>query len=450
MSENQQTLQGIGDVLVSGKAPAQVGKPIFAKDLEMCKYLGASKLSQVFGLKVMDSDERTPSIPLNFGSAKSTGALSDETRLRLLGLKKTISDVQIQAQIMTRSVNPGMAALEATPIYKSILKPMLKSFDIASWADWIDTVQSRFFFEEYEIPLILADKFDYLPMTSPIVRVPGALGLLYGQLEGDDGTFTAQSNTESSYLVESKNNVVHALITQDLLDDTSPAIIDKLRKEVLRGVARSHERSILDGDTTAPHQDSDVVAAKDYRKAWIGLRKRALANEAVVGGGEIVYDHANDTPSKDLFSNLLKRLKCQGAEKDDLEYIMGCSTSHDLVTGAIPELFTAFAFGSLASNRTGMVPPVFGISSTESQYIREDLDATGVYSGAGNTQTYMLLVKRSRFANWVRQATRVWAAPSLPSSDTMLMSAKQRAAFAGIPQTALERSVVMGVNIKTV
>ena len=289
-------------------------------------------------------------------------------------------------------------------------------------------------------------------MTSPIVRVPGALGLLEGELEADDGIFTQQSNTQSSYLVESKNNVVHTVITQDLLDDSSPALIDKLRKEVLQGIARSYERAMLDGDSSGAHIDADTQAgsAKLYSKAWNGLRKRAFDNETLVGGSEIVFDH-NDTPSKDMFSGLLKRLKCQGADKKDLMYIMGCSTAHDLVSGAIPELFTAFAFGSLASNVTGAVPPVFGIEGVESQYVREDLEITGkALAVPADTKTYCLLVQKSRFMNWTRQAPRVWAAPSLPSSDQMLMSGKARHAFSGIPQSAQERSVVMAINVKTV
>jgi len=237
------------------------------------------------------------------------------------------------------------------------------------------------------------------------------------------------------------------------LDDASPAIIDKLRREVLKGIARAYERAILDGDDSATHIDADTQAgaANLFTKAFKGLRRRAFDNEVTVGGGAIVYDHLDDTPSKALFSELLKRTKCQGAEKDDLLYIMGCATSHDLVTGAIPELFTAFAFGGLASNVTGMTPPIFGIKSVESSYVREDLETTGkALAIPADTQTYMLLIQKSRFAGWVRQAPRVWAAPSLPSSDSMLMAAKARHTFAGVPQSAKERSVVMGINVKTI
>jgi hypothetical protein len=191
-----------------------------------------------------------------------------------------------------------------------------------------------------------------------------------------------------------------------------------------------------------------VTAATDFRKAFIGLRKRAFLNEATVGSEQIVYDHANDTASKDLFSNMLKRLKRFGSEKSDLIWIMPTCVAHDLVTGAIPELFTAFAFGGLASNVTGQVPPVFGVKGVEAQHVREDLNDAGVHDGVTEDRSYMLVVKKSRFAVWTRQAAKVWAAPSLPSSDQMLMSSKARHAFAGTPQSADERSLIMARNIK--
>jgi hypothetical protein len=438
--------ENLMDILNSKTAPAQTGKPVFANHIEKCKYLGATTPHQIIGKAIDEMDNHTPSIPLNYGSRKSTGMLGDDSRIALLALKKAISNVQIQAQFKSRCATPSIEVYKSVPEYERELMPLLKAFDIASWGNFIDTLQSRFYFEEYEIPFMLADQFDSMPMNSPLIRVPGALGRLMGQLETDDADFTPQYNTQASFLVESKNNVVHSVITNDLLDDSAPAIIDKLRKEVVWGIVRAYERSILDGDTSVAHMDSDVTSAKDFRKAFMGLRKIALANSA---NGSI-YDHLNDTASKAVWSETLKKMGKQGLVKDDLVFIIPPTISHDLVTGAIPELFTAFAFGGLASNVTGTVPPVFGIKNIESAYMREDLAATGVHSGVAldDTRTYVLLVQKSRCLNWVRQASRVWASPSLPSSDKMLMSGKARHTFSVIPQTSVEKSVVAGINIK--
>jgi len=443
----------IYDCLQNKQAPAQGGKPIYAKDFELCKHLGCKTIGDVVGHRIDETNEKSYSHPLNFGRKDSTGMLPDETRLRLLGLKKAISNCEIQAQIKYRTLMPTVAQMKSTSCYKNFLEPMLKAFNITDFSDWADTtVQARFYFEEYEIPHLLVDVFDTLPMGAAFVRVPGALGLLEGQLETDDATFTGQANTSSSYTVEAKNNVVHTIITQDLLDDSAPPLIDKLRKECQMGIVRSEEKVIINGDDSSPHQDDDTEAgsAKLFSKAYKGLRKLAFANDAVVGAGSIVYNHGGDSASKLLFASLLKLMRKQSSEKADLKWIMGTSVAHDLVTGGIPELFTAFAFGGLASNVTGQVPPVFGVNGVETQHIREDLGVDGLADNpAAGTSTCLLLVQKSRFQNWVRQATRVWAAPSLPSSDQMLMSAKKRHAFAGFPQSANERSVVMGINIET-
>jgi hypothetical protein len=441
-------LENLHQMFTSKQAPALLGQPIAGSMVKhVMSATGCRNYGQLFGLKISDNDSKTISLPVNFGSKSSVGMLPEEVRFAMIDLKKSIDNALIQAQYKYRSQNVSPDMVKSTWLYKEVLDPKLKAFDITDFSEWIPTIHTRFYFEEYEIPLLLADNFDQMPMDSSLVKVPGVLGNLFGQLETDDAVFTAQSNTQSQYTVESKNNVVHTVITQDLMDDSAPAIIDKLRKEVLMGIARSYERAIIDGDTQVTHQDSDVTAATDFRKAFDGLRRKAFVNDAALGAGTIVYDHLNDTPSKDLFAKVLKLMGKFGSSKADLKWIMPISVSHDLVTGAIPELFTAFAFGGLASNVTGQVPPVYGIQGVNSEYVREDLNASGVYDGITTDRTALILVKTSRFMQFIRQAPRVWAAPSLPSSDTMLMSAKARHSWNGNPQSAEEKSVVMAINI---
>ena len=442
-------IKGIYDILSGKQAPAQIGKPIWEKDIEVAKAHGAKSMAQLFGHR--DESETHKSLrSLNFGHRKDCAFMSNEVRMRLFNLKRMLSDVEVQACYLHKTAHPTPAQLMDTPMYRDFLEPTLKAFNITDFSQWIPTVHSRFYFEEYEIPYLLANEFDNLPMDSSVVHVPGVLGLLEGKEEGDTNTFDEQANTQASFDVHARNNVVHTAITEDLSMDSAPAIIDKLRREVVAGIARAYERAEINGDITgsprgASHMDSDIAGtSKHFCKAFNGLRKRGMDNSA--NGG--VYDHKGDTASKTLFAAMLKQMGKFGSEKADLLWVYSSTLATDLVTGAIPELFTAFAFGGLASNVTGQVPPVFGIKGVESQYVREDLTAGGVY-GSGQTKTNLILVKKSRFANFTRAAIRVWAAPSLPNSDRMLMSAKMRHAFDGTPQSATEKSVVVGINIET-
>lgn len=431
------------------QAPGVIGKAIYEDDLTMIGHMGVKGFGNLFGHKVADKSDM-PSLPLNFGSKKDCGHIPNDVRMRLFNLKKMVNNVEIQAQIKFPGQHITPAMMMETEMYKQHLAPLLKAYNITDFSNWIPTVNARFYFEEYELPFVLADEFDQMPMDSSTIEVPGDLGHLEGVEETDAATFGNQSTTQANYQVISRNNVVHTQITQDLLSDSAPKYIEKLRKDVLSGNARAYEKALLNGDTAgaprgASHQDSDTAALAlnaTFSKAFDGLRKRALA-----AGATHLYNHGGDTASKLLFENTLKKMGKFASEKDDLCWIMGSSIENALVTGAIPELFTAFAFGGMASNVTGQVPPVFGIRCKTSQYMREDLNASGVYA-SGASQTALILVKKSRFANFVRQAVRVWAAPSLPSSDVMLMTSKVRHAFAGNTQSATEKSVVMGHGVQ--
>ena len=446
------------NILASKKAPEQIGKPVFEKDLEAARQIGCGSLAKLFGGK---DDKEGGGDSLNFGSKQSTGMLEDDTRLRLFNLKKMLNNVELQAQIMSLKEGGNGAInakiMEATPFYKNFLQPMLKSFNVTDFSNWIPTVNARFFFEEYEIPFILADQFDALPMESPNITVPGTAGHLEGVEEEDKTIFTEQFLSQNSYPVSARNNVVHTCLGEDLNQDSVPAIIDHIRRDLMMGVVRSEERALINGDDTgtprgASHFDSDTQALalnQTFQKAYKGLRRRAYDNSSLGGGSQnVVYDHSNAVADKALFQEMLRRMKCFASEKDMLRWIMPCSIETDLVTGAIPELFTAFAFGGLASNVTGQAPTVFGIKPVTSQYVREDLNATAVHDGVTVDRTVMLLVHVGRFKRYIRQATRIWATPSLANSDQLLMAAKNRIGFGGVPQSATETSVVMGYNIK--
>jgi hypothetical protein len=118
-----------------------------------------------------------------------------------------------------------------------------------------------------------------------------------------------------------------------------------------------------------------------------------------------------------------------------------------IVTGGIPELLTMHDVGGYATILTGVLPPkLMGIEPYTSEWVREDVNNAGVYA-AVQVLTTALLVKKSRFVIGQRAPIRIWATPSLASSDKMLLSAKERFTFGAVPQSASELSIVVGYNI---
>jgi hypothetical protein len=443
----------IQTIIDNKQPPAHTGKPVFEKHLDAAKMFGAETLLDVVGKRVHENDAKA--IPLNLGAKDLKETMPEESRKHLLAIKKAVNNFEIQAACKYHGMPMNVEMLKEVPLYKA-LEPMLKAYNVSDFSTFLQTVNARFYFEEYEIPYILADEFDVIPMDAPTVNVPGDLGFLEGREETDVATFSEQSTSQANFTVISRNNVTHVKISEDLMSDSAPKHIEKLRRDVLKGSARAFERALINGDTTIAtsvrgdgHQDTDTRALAlnmTFAKAFDGLRKRAFAADTAFGAGSFVHPHGGDTASKLMFARLLEMAGKMASEKDDLRFLLPQSVETQLVTGAIPELFTAFAFGGMASNVTGRVPPVFGIKSITSPFMREDLNASGVYA-SGATQTAVILFKKSRFAQYLRQGVRVWAAPTLPNSDQMLMTSKIRHSFGGNPLSLSEKSVVMAIDV---
>jgi len=272
-------------------------------------------------------------------------------------------------------------------------------------------------------------------------------------LESDTATFSAQSNTQANYTWTAQDCVCHTDITEDLMQDMVPqsGSFERLRKEVGLGLRRSKEDAIINGDDTITtavqgdgHMDSDVAggAATLFNKAYKGLRKVSIA-----AGATQIVDNAGGPIDRDTFANMLVKMGKMSKEKGDLLWILGPSVCNRIVTGAVPELLTLDTFGPSATIITGNIPRIFGVEPYMSEWVREDVNASGVYAG-GQVLTTALLVKKSRFLVGQRSPVKVWATPSLANQDKMLLSAKERFTFAGVPQsTASESSAIISYNI---
>lgn len=412
---------------------------------------GRKSLAEMLGVgdDTGDGYNRIQVVPsINFGVGKSH--IPAELRSLGLELKKDLHNCLIQQQIIAHKTKMPIA-VQDVPYFQHVVAPKLKAFNVTDFANWIPTLNTRFYFEEFEIEPGIERYFDQITMQSKTERVPGAVNRLKGRLEADDATFSAQSNTQANYTYTAQDCVCHTDISEDLMQDMVPQTgsFDRLRKEVALGLRRSKEDAIINGDDTgspqgASHMDSDVAggAATLFNKAFKGLRKIAIAAGANNG-----VDNAGGPIDRDTFANMLVKMGKMAKEKGDLVWILGPSVSNRIVTGAVPELLTLDTFGPSATILTGNIPRIFGVEPYESEWVREDVNASGVYAAA-QALTTALLVKKSRFLIGQRAPVKVWATPSLANQDKMLLTAKERFTFAGVPQaTAGERSAIIAYNI---
>ena len=364
-------------------------------------------------------------------------------------LKKDIHAAQISALFLAKKYGQNISITD-TPYYKRVLEGKLKAFNVTDFANWIPVLNTRFFFEEFEIAPGLADMFESYPMQSRTETVPGAINRLFGQLQSDSSTFSPQSNVQSQYQITAQDLVCHTVITEDLIQDAQPSMFDRLRKEIMLGNLRARDYAILNGDDTTTsiqgdnHMDSDIAAgaASQFAKGFKGLRKRALGNSA----NGVVISANGDTLSKAAYDDLFASMDKFADDSSDLLAILSPRVKTRIITGAIPELLTIQNFGQNATLATGKLPAIYGIEHTSSEWMREDLNSSGVYAAA-SALTSLILVKKSRFIVGQRQGSRLWATPSLANQDQMLMTCKERMTFGGVPQGPNEKSVAIMVNL---
>lgn len=433
------------------QAPAQL-KGMAYHMAQAPMLFGKKHLAQVFGVGEIPVDGQINANvhkAINLADHTTHRHVSKELKAIILGVKKEIHNAQLQQQILARkSLMP--VAVEQTPYWKHVVEPMLKAFQISDFAAWLPTMNTSFYFEELELEPGLEKYFPTLDMPGRTMTVPGALTRLKGRLEGDAATYSAQYNTSSSYTLVAQDCVAHTDITDDLLSDMVPnaGAFERLRREVAMGVARSKEDAIINGDDTIGtsvqgdgHMDSDVAggAATLFNKGFQGLRKRAIA-------ASNVYANGGSGVSLATINGLIKKLGKNAIEKGDLLAVVGPSIANNLIGGNVSEILTHEKFWNAATIMTGKLPSILGIEFAPSEWVREDVNSSGVYASSQSLTT-VLLVKKSRFVIGKRAPLKIWATPSLASSDKLLLTAKERFTFGGVPQSATEKSVAAAVNV---
>jgi HK97 family phage major capsid protein len=237
-----------------------------------------------------------------------------------------------------------------------------------------------------------------------------------------------------------KKLVESMALPEELNEDSAPQILSLVRQEVTEAQLRAWETAILNGDDSGTHMDNDVTGVIDARTTWKGLRKKALANAATVNFAAAAVSVANLRAMRALMGKF-------GVSERNLTWIVSSKVYQQMLS--LPEVTTVEKFGQMATILRGALSALDGIPIVISEFMRDDLSATGANTLAGpNTFSGALLVNRSRFYWGVRRPIRVRASVDpTPPGDRWLLASWWRGDFQGHEQGAGETSVVLGRNI---
>jgi len=228
------------------------------------------------------------------------------------------------------------------------------------------------------------------------------------------------------------------LVSTELEEDSVVAILPLLRDKIVQALAEAQENAAINGDTDGTHMDSDVTSSADVRKAWDGYRKLAL------GAAKIDCATFNKTNLRGIRTAMGK----YGVNPNNLAWIAGVSVYNKML--GLDEVVTLDKYGPSATILTGELGKFDGIPIVVSEFIREDVNANGVYDGVTTDNTVLPLVYRPAFLYGDRRNITLKVSQELyMETDQDVAIATQRLDFKPVQDATSEPIVGLGYNIAT-
>jgi len=232
--------------------------------------------------------------------------------------------------------------------------------------------------------------------------------------EEDSPRFKKSKMVAGKVRFDAKKIAARVILTEELVEDAIIPALPLLKKDIVSAIATAIETATINGDTTAPHQDTDVTDNRDARKAWMGYRK--LAQAALDMGG---------TMTETQLKTLRGLMGVYGVNPNKLALV--CSMMGYLKLTDLSNVKTLDKYGPKATVITGELAKIDNIPIIVSEWARDDLDLTGVYT-AGGAFTQLLMVYKGAMLYGDRRNVTVKTDFDIERDQNILV-ATQRLAF---------------------
>lgn len=365
-----------------------------------------------------------------------------------------------------RSHKSFLNTYRETSIYKTLhetlsndveLRKALAVGNAGQGAEWIPTGFSSKVLEKIELNLRVASLFESIQMpTNPYkfpVKTSNAEGYLISENTTDTPTkFQASTPGTDSPSFNAIKLAGRVLFSEEISEDSIINVKEFTSNELAKAISRAQEQALVNGDagTQAAHMDNAAAIKRfsnsnNARLAFDGLRYFALNN-----AGSTTKDFANADPSDTLMGNIRQLAKKYGVMPSEGAWIFSVA-AYLKALFTLNNIQTLEKYGPNATVLSGELFKYSGIPAIVSEYVEEDLNASGVYDGVTVDRTMILYVHRPSFMLGYRGGVSLDSALDI-ETDQIALVAKRRLDF--IDQfNALTNGNPMctaGINVKTV
>lgn len=290
-----------------------------------------------------------------------------------------------------------------------------RAFDTADAAEWVPDILASDLLRYIEVRGAIIPLFRSFPMPAALYRIPfttgagkasrwvelaasqsGAVNYTAGAMYASDQAPAGRATFDAERL---RSKLV---TTREFIEESIVPVLDFMVIDCADGIRRAIEDCIINGDAASAGIDSDLsytvtVGVGQSRTCWDGLRALAQANDSASNTVQpVTGNHAT-------VANLITAKTTMGRYAIDpgsLAWICGLRSYVDLLD--LADFITMDKLGTAATLITGQVGNIFGSPVVVTEYIRQDLQASGLYTTSTGSQTIMILVHRPSWwlGNW--------------------------------------------------
>lgn len=355
-------------------------------------------------------------------------------------LQRRADDIYLASKLLRRDPR----SLKMWSDFAREASALRKAMDTATseeGLEWIPTGFSAELIRKVKLALKVAALHQRIAMPTNPFKLPidgaDATAYLFGESTSDTATkITASTPGTNNVTFDAVKLACRVLASTEMEEDSVVAILPLLRDKIVRALAEAQENATINGDTDANHMDDDVTAATDVRKAWDGYRKLALSAAKVDCS---TFDKASLRAIRTAMGKY-------GVNPNELAWVAGLSVYNKML--GLDEVITVDKYGANATILTGELAKLDGIPVIVSEFVREDLNANGVYDGITTDKTVLPLVYRPAFLYGDRRNITLRVSQELyMETDQDVAIATQRLDFQPVQDATTETIVGLGYNI---
>ena len=282
--------------------------------------------------------------------------------------------------------------------WQSNLKAAMDSTTAGTGDELVDTQEARALWDDVNLETAIAPLFNAVQMPSNPFQIPLQLGDVNWYPGTENTAVTGSAPATARQTMTAHELVAEVPWSYDLDEDAVIAMMDELRRSLLRNAHEVIDDVILNGDTTTQNNinaDGATITAATagsghFLVGFDGLMHLPLADNAAMANNH------SAAVSADMFNEIRGKLGKYGVRPSELAYVTDVNTFIKSLT--VDSFRTLDKFGPQATVLTGQLGAVEGIPVIVSEQMRlADADGKVTSGGNANTKGRLLIVNRSQW-----------------------------------------------------